>query len=53
MHPIPIQNMPISNIKEPFITETRVRLRTWLAIGYTLFICMRACRHFTVGAGKD
>ena len=34
----PIQNMPISNIKEPFITETRVRLRTWLAIGYTLFI---------------
>ena len=36
MHPI--QNMPISNIKEPFITETRVRLRTWLVIGYTLFI---------------
>jgi VanZ family protein len=33
-----IQHMSIPNIKEPFITETRVRLRTWLAIGYTLFI---------------
>ncbi len=25
-------------MKGPFITETRIRLRAWLAIGYTLFI---------------
>ena len=32
---------------EPFVTETRVRLRTWLAIGYALFIVYASLSPFT------
>ena len=34
-------------MKELFITETRARLRTWLAIGYTLFIVYASLSPFT------
>ena len=38
---------PILNMKAPFITETRVRLGTWLAIGYTLFIVYASLSPFS------
>jgi len=34
-------------MKEPFITETRARLRTWLALGYALFIMYASLSPFT------
>lgn len=34
-------------MKELFITETRARLRTWLAIGYTLFIVYASLSPFS------
>ncbi|HEX5363288.1 MAG TPA: VanZ family protein [Gallionella sp.] len=34
-------------MKEPFITETRARLRTWLALGYALFIAYASLSPFT------
>ncbi|MBK9161668.1 MAG: VanZ family protein [Nitrosomonadales bacterium] len=34
-------------MKELFITETRARLRTWLALGYTLFIAYVSLSPFT------
>ncbi len=34
-------------MKELFITETRARLRTWLALGYTLFIMYASLSPFT------
>lgn len=34
-------------MKESFITETRARLRTWLAIGYTLFIAYASLSPFS------
>lgn len=34
-------------MKELFITETRARLRTWLAIGYALFIAYASLSPFT------
>ena len=29
---------PEPNMMQPYISESRLRLRAWLAIGYTLFI---------------
>jgi VanZ family protein len=43
----PKQNMPVQNTNEPFITETRLRLRAWLAFGYTLFIVYGSLSPFT------
>lgn len=34
-------------MRELFVTETRARLRTWLAIGYTLFIVYASLSPFT------
>lgn len=44
--------MPVQNIKEPFITETRLRLRAWLAIGYTLFIMYGSLSPFSGWRGQ-
>jgi VanZ family protein len=37
----------MQNMEEPIITETRVRLGIWLAIGYTLFIIYGSLSPFT------
>ena len=37
----------IPDMKDIFITETRARLRTWLAIGYALFIVYASLSPFT------
>ena len=34
-------------MKELFVTETRARLRTWLAIGYALFIVYASLSPFS------
>jgi len=44
--------MPVQNINEPLITETRLRLRTWLAIGYTLFIVYGSLSPFSGWRGQ-
>ena len=38
---------PIQGMRELFITETRAPLRTWLAIGYALFIVYASLSPFT------
>ena len=39
-------------VKNPVITETRVRLRTWLAIGYALFIVYASLSPFAGWRGQ-
>jgi VanZ family protein len=44
--PADFANTPLS-MREIFITETRARLRTWLALGYVLFIAYASLSPFT------
>ena len=39
-------------MEEPFITETRLRLRAWLAFGYTLFIVYGSLSPFSGWRGQ-